>query len=120
MFFPIETFDNSDLSVEPKEKVVITYYDYKKNIIRNITKPQSVFDFCIGNMIAEVNNELVHFCSKNILYTEIYEKKVNKIYGVSNYALIQTDKKIIIIGGVIGASTVTNEIQTIDIKMILK
>lgn len=179
LFFPTESFNQSDLSAEPKEKVVISYYDYKKNIIGAITKPQSIFDFCIGNMISEVNNELIHFCSKNTLYSEIYdfktnkfikkslttihpkakyitakyndviilaggykipgplgrpisigvydsktneiyEKKLNKIFGINNYSSVQTDKEIIIIGGLTGASTVTDEIQIIDIEKILK
>ncbi len=179
LFLPTESFNQSDLSAEPKEKVVISYYDYKKNIIGAITKPQSIFDFCIGNMISEVNNELIHFCSKNTLYSEIYdfktnkfikkslttihpkakyitakyndviilaggykipgplgrpisigvydsktneiyEKKLNKIFGINNYSSVQTDKEIIIIGGLTGASTVTDEIQIIDIEKILK
>ena len=180
LFFPIEKFNTADLSIQPKEKIFVSYYDYKKNIIGNITKPQSLFDFCVGNMISEVNNELVHFCYKDKLYTEIYdfkshkfikkgepsiftpkidyitlkyndviillggykfcgplkpsntidvydsqtnriyEKFFNKINAAKGYSSIQTEKEIIIIGGLIAPYEVTNEIQTIEIERILK
>lgn len=108
LFFPIERLSQTDLSSDPKEKVVISYYDYKKNIIGNITKPQSLFDFCVGNMISEVNNELVHFCYNNRLYAEIYDFKINKfikrsstsVFPKINYIAAKHEDIIFLLGGV--------------------
>lgn len=107
LFLPVESFNKSDLSFEPMEKVVVLYYDYKKNIIGNITKPQSIFDFCVGNMISEVNNKLIHFCSKNTLYSEIYDFKTKKFVQKSltsispktNYVAAKYNDVILLAGG---------------------